>query len=103
MRRVVLQQLLTGVLLLFAAVTTPVEPHSQNLFKAETRSGNAMAWTHVRLSMFPDGGIARFRVYGQPRVDFRQFLSGELIDLAAINNGGFALSCSDSFFKVIGA
>src|SRR3546814_12598796 len=23
-------------------------------------------WTHLRLSMFPDGGIARFRVYGQP-------------------------------------
>lgn len=74
---------------------SPVEPHSQNLF----RISSPHAWTHVRLTIFPDGGVARLRVYGNPHIDWRTFLPGELIDLAAIKNGGRALSCSDMFFS----
>ncbi|MBL4681847.1 MAG: allantoicase [Pseudomonadales bacterium] len=72
-----------------------VNAHSQNLFEVESDA----IWTHLRLTMFPDGGIARFRVYGDPEVDPRQFLPGELIDLASIKNGGKALLCSDMFFS----
>jgi allantoicase len=52
--------------------------------------------THVRLSMYPDGGVARCRVHGQPVPDPR-FLTGT-IDLAAIDNGGQLLECSDAFY-----
>jgi allantoicase len=52
--------------------------------------------THVRLSIFPDGGVARCRVYGEPLPDPR-FLTGT-IDLAAIDNGGQLLECSNAFY-----
>ncbi|WP_448547894.1 allantoicase [Thalassotalea fusca] len=72
-----------------------VDAHSQNLFEIDESS----AWTHVRLNMFPDGGIARFRVYGDAVVDWSQFVDGELIDLAYIKNGAKALLVSDMFFS----
>jgi allantoicase len=73
-----------------------VDAHSQNIF--ETPNNNK-AYTHVRLNMFPDGGIARFRVYGEAEVNWNDFIDGELIDLAAIKNGGKALLVSDMFFS----
>jgi len=75
--------------------TTPVEPHSQNLFEIE----NDRAFTHVRLNIFPDGGVARFRVYGEAEVNWDNFVDGELIDLAYIKNGAKALLVSDMFFS----
>ena len=43
-------------------------------------------WTHVRLTIYPDGGVARFRVHGEAGPDPR-FLTGT-VDLAALENGG---------------
>ena len=54
-------------------------------------------WTHLRLSIYPDGGVARFRVHGVPRPDPR-FLTGT-IDLAALENGGRLVGCSDAFYS----
>jgi allantoicase len=53
--------------------------------------------THLRLSIYPDGGVARFRVYGEALPDPR-FLTGT-IDLAAIENGGRLLECSNAFYS----
>lgn len=72
-----------------------VSAHSQNLFEI----ANEQVWTHVRLNIFPDGGVARFRVYGQVHNDFSQYVAGESIDLAAIVNGGRAILASDMFFS----
>ncbi|XPF94753.1 allantoicase [Colwellia sp. RE-S-Sl-9] len=79
-----------------------VEPHSQNLFELTQASAGELlekSWTHVRLNMFPDGGIARFRVYGEADVSWDDFVAGELVDLAYIKNGGKALLVSDMFFS----
>jgi allantoicase len=72
--------------------------------------------SHLRLSIFPDGGVARLRAFGRARAawgaadldtDARAQLAagaqnpgglGELVDLAAVTNGGLALACSDAFF-----
>lgn len=54
-------------------------------------------WTHIRLSIYPDGGVARFRVHGEARPDPR-FLTGT-IDLAALENGGGLIGCSDAFYS----
>ena len=56
-------------------------------------------WTHLRLKIYPDGGVARLRVYGEVVPDWNRLkkLGGE-IDLAAVENGGLVLSCSDMFF-----
>ena len=48
--------------------------------------------THVRLTMFPDGGVARLRVYGEPVPDPR--LLPATIDLAALENGAVVTGCS---------
>ena len=53
--------------------------------------------THVRLSIYPDGGVARFRVHGECRPDPR-LLTGT-IDLAATENGGRVLDCSNRFYS----
>ncbi len=75
---------------------TAVKAHSQNIFMI---NDNNTAYTHIRLKMFPDGGIARIRVYGEAKVNWNQFIDGELIDLAYIKNGGKALLVSDMFFS----
>jgi allantoicase len=54
-------------------------------------------WTHIRLSIYPDGGVARFRVHGEPVPD-PDFLTGS-IDLAALENGGALVDCSDAFYS----
>lgn len=56
-----------------------------------------MAYSHVRLQMFPDGGIARFRLYGSVVPVLPQSVD-EVFDLAATVNGGVAVACSDQHF-----
>ena len=55
------------------------------------------AYTHVRLQMWPDGGIARFRLYGTV-VPVLPGDTNEVFDLAATVNGGVAVACSDEHF-----
>jgi allantoicase len=56
-------------------------------------------WTHVRLNIFPDGGVARLRVYGEAAIDWgRVIQAGRPIDLASILNGGLVLGASDMHF-----
>jgi allantoicase len=58
----------------------------------------APAVTHVRLNIFPDGGVARLRIYGEIRPDWRRFGPGDAIDLCALEHGGRALRASDEHF-----
>ncbi|KAI1354205.1 hypothetical protein F5Y01DRAFT_302828 [Xylaria sp. FL0043] len=54
-------------------------------------------YTHVRLNMYPDGGIARFRLFGHAVPVFPPDKEA-IFDLAAAQNGGVAISCSDQHF-----
>jgi allantoicase len=54
-------------------------------------------FTHVRLTIFPDGGVARLRVYGEPVPDPR--LLPTTIDLAALENGAVVTGCSNMFYS----
>ncbi len=56
------------------------------------------AYTHLRLNIFPDGGIARLRVYGEIRPDRKSIEEDQTIDLLALENGGRALLCNDEHF-----
>ncbi|KAK9446997.1 galactose-binding domain-like protein [Limtongia smithiae] len=57
-------------------------------------------YNYVRLKMYPDGGIARFRLYGTPVPVFPAMLDTEL-DLASVGNGGVAIACSDQRFGTV--
>jgi allantoicase len=54
--------------------------------------------THLRLNIFPDGGVARLRVYGEVIPDWKELASAAELDLAAVENGGRVLGASDMFF-----
>ena len=56
-------------------------------------------WTHVRLNIYPDGGVARLRVHGEVQPAWSSFVQrGGEADLAALENGGWAMACSDKFY-----
>ncbi|MFE3448008.1 allantoicase [Nonomuraea sp. NPDC059194] len=55
-------------------------------------------YTHVRLNMFPDGGIARLRVHGEVRPDLSVY-EGLGLDLAALVNGAVVTACSNEFYS----
>jgi allantoicase len=78
-------------------------PDAQNLFVAQSDG----PISHVRLNIFPDGGVARLRVYGRvlpefaaPELDTESAprVAAGWVDLAALKNGARALACSDAFF-----
>lgn len=54
------------------------------------------SWTHLRIHIYPDGGVARLRVYGVPELDPSS--DGQEIDLAAALNGGRILAFSDAHY-----
>jgi allantoicase len=66
---------------------------SHNMFDV-----SAVEATHVRLRIFPDGGVARFRVYGDVLPDWDALRRLGEVDLAAVLNGGRVVACSDMFF-----
>ncbi len=55
-------------------------------------------FTHVRLRIYPDGGVARLRVHGQVVCD-PSLVAGLTFDLAAVENGGDVVACSDRFYS----
>jgi allantoicase len=74
---------------------TPLRGDAANLLAIEDNR----PWTHVRLNIFPDGGVARLRVYGEAVVDWGVVARhGRPIDLASIRHGGLVLGASDMHF-----
>jgi allantoicase len=68
---------------------------SQNLFPVESRQ----RFTHLRFKIFPDGGVARLRAYGEVAPDWERIArAGGDVDLAAAENGGLVIASSDMFF-----
>jgi allantoicase len=73
-----------------------LRPCEGNTRQAWTVEGEKVA-THVRLRQYPDGGIARFRLYGTV-LPLWPADKNELVELSAATNGGVALSCSDQHY-----
>ena len=76
-------------------VKSPLQGDSENFFAIADRR----PWTHVRLNIFPDGGVARLRAHGDPEIDWTRLArQRRVVDLAAITNGGRVLGVSDMHF-----
>ena len=73
---------------------TPLNGDAHNLFAVE----RAVHATHVRLRIFPDGGVARLRVHGDVVPDWARLRRRGEVDLAAVEHGGTVVGCSDMFF-----
>lgn len=74
---------------------SPLHPGSQNFYECKT----GQSFTHIRLHIYPDGGVARLKVYGEVVKDWSRINAGEEIDLAAALNGGKAIACNNMFFS----
>ena len=72
---------------------SPLKGDTHNRFEVSDRR----RFTHIRLSAFPDGGIARLRVFGHVVPDPRLF-DGLTIDLASQDHGGQVVTSSDGFY-----
>ena len=70
---------------------------SQNFYECESNE----IFTHLRLHIYPDGGVARFRVYGEVFKNWDAVSTNDTIDLAAAINGGQAIACNDMFFSAM--
>ena len=71
-----------------------LEGDSHNLFMVE--SDAPVRW--LRLNIYPDGGVARLRVYGTIAKDWSSIAPDETIDLGAMENGGTAVAWNDAHY-----
>lgn len=74
---------------------SPLDPGSQHYYGIEDRG----VWSHLKLHIYPDGGVARLKVYGEVFKDWTGVSSTESIDLASAKNGAKVLTCNDMFFS----
>ena len=69
--------------------------NSSNLFAID----DDRLCTHLRLNIFPDGGVARLRAYGDVEIDWSAIgRAGRTVELASVRHGGLVLEASDRHF-----
>lgn len=69
-----------------------LEPSQHHLFDVE----NDHTFSHIRLNIFPDGGVARLRVYGDVQANIQD--KSQTLDVLALENGGRVIAYSDAHF-----
>jgi allantoicase len=74
--------------------TTRLEGDCENRFEISCDR----RFTHLRLHIYPDGGVARLRLFGDVVMDPAVVRRGGQIDLASIEHGAQTLACSDAFY-----
>ncbi len=72
---------------------SPVKGDAANVFRVTA----GQRFTHLRLSIYPDGGVARLRAHGTAVPDPR-LLTG-VVNLAALENGASVTGYSDMFYS----
>jgi allantoicase len=74
---------------------SPLRGDAKNGFRVD----DGHRYTHVRLDIYPDGGVARLRVLGDVVPNWPRLRAlGGPIDLAALEHGAVVETCSDMFF-----
>lgn len=71
----------------------PLGPSALHHFEARSEA----VWSHVRLRIYPDGGIARLKVYGTPALD-RAAIGDTAVDLASSLLGGRIIAYSNGHY-----
>jgi allantoicase len=74
---------------------SPLLPGSQNFFEIDDDN----VYTHLRLHIYPDGGVARLKVFGEIYKDWSIVDGREILNLAEATLGAKAILCNDMFFS----
>jgi allantoicase len=67
--------------------------NSHHLFNTISKS----IFTHIKLNIFPDGGVARLRLYGNISKENNNF-TNKTINLASLLNGASVIACNNEHF-----
>jgi allantoicase len=70
-----------------------VKANSQHIFKTSSKS----VFTHIKLNIFPDGGVARIRLYGSISKKNNNF-GKKIINLASLLDGASVIACNNEHF-----
>ena len=54
--------------------------------------------SHLRLHIYPDGGVARLRVFGDPEVDWAKISKDEVVELSSVTLGGRIVAYNDAHY-----
>ena len=73
---------------------TDLGPDKHHFFSID----NSKPYTHLRLNIFPDGGIARLRVYGEPAPDWTNSDRSSILELSSISSGGRIAGFNDAHY-----
>jgi len=71
----------------------------KNNFNIETN----LTLNYVRLQIFPDGGVARLRLFGEVKYDWSKFNNNELIELSSLNLGGSIIAFNNAHYGDVSA
>ena len=70
-----------------------IKPDSHNIFKIK----NKKVFTHVKLNIFPDGGVARLRIFGEVVLK-NMSIKKKIINLSSILNGASVITYNNEHF-----
>ena len=70
-----------------------IKANSHHIFSSSSKS----IFTHIKLNIFPDGGVARLRLYGNISKENNNFRNKK-INLASLLNGASVIACNNEHF-----
>lgn len=76
---------------------TPLSPSAHHYVPVAGKG----PFSHVRLHIYPDGGVARLRVYGDPVAAWEEAASDGLHELSALRNGGRIVAYNDAHYGTV--
>ena len=74
-------------------VKKKTKPNSHHIFNTSSKK----IFTHIKLNIFPDGGVARLRLYGSVSKKNNEF-GDKTINLASLLNGASVIACNNEHF-----
>ena len=70
----------------------PTKANSHHFFNVTNKS----IFTHIKLNIYPDGGVARIRIYGSMKI-LKNF-TGKVLNLTSVLNGATPIACNNEHF-----
>ena len=68
------------------------KPNSHHFFNIKNKS----IFTHVKLNIYPDGGVARIRIYGEMKINKK--IWKKITNLTSVLNGATPIACNNEHF-----
>jgi allantoicase len=70
----------------------PTKANSHHFFNIKNKS----IFTHIKLNIYPDGGIARIRIYGSMKI--KKNFGKKTLNLTSVLNGATPIACNNEHF-----